>query len=131
MVIINLSEHDMLYFNDIIKNNPDSTDVASIKGLDGNNYVQIIIDITLALSSQFLTALGIFLNYKAAKRQEQLKLMELNANETDETDNVNEKDTFELKVLFGSQKLIYSNDSLEKEQADEIIKKIMNLLSKQ
>lgn len=57
--------------------------------------------------------------------------MELNANETDETDNVNEKDTFELKVLFGSKKLIYSNDSLEKEQADEIIKKIMNLLSKQ
>lgn len=131
MVIINLSESDMLYFNDIIKNNPDSTDVAPIKGLDGNNYVQIIIDIALALSSQFLTALGIFLNYKAAKRQEQLKLMELNANETDETDNVNKKDVFELKVLFGSQKLMYSNDSLEKEQADEIIKKIMNLLSKQ
>lgn len=59
----------MLYFNDIIKNNPDRTDVASIKGFDGNNYVQIIIDIALALSSQFLTALGIFLNYKAAKNR--------------------------------------------------------------
>lgn len=58
-------------------------------------------------------------------------MRELSLKDKDETKNNDEKEKFELKVLFGSQKLIYTNDSLQKEQADKIIKEIISVLNKQ
>lgn len=128
MIIININENELSYFNDIIKNNPENTDAAPLRGFDGANFYQIIFDASIALSTQFLTALGLYLNYKVSKKQLEFKQQELNSNDNDSDNDNNEQDKFELKILSPSKKYIYSSDNLDEKKVNEIIEKITDIL---
>ena len=61
MLIINLTENERVYFDEIINNNPDDTEIATSLGFDGTTFYQLIFNDMIAISAQFLTALGIYL----------------------------------------------------------------------
>ena len=140
MTIINMNENDKLFFDELINNNPNSFDVANIRNFDGVALVQIIVDSAVALSAPFLTALGLFLNYKIAQMQEKTKEKELEIKERELQQKLAEKDSepinteqknkyFEIKVLSGSSKVTYSNENINEKDSREIIDSIISVLS--
>ena len=105
-----MNENDKLFFDELINNNPNSFDIANIRNFDGVALVQIIVDSAVALSAPFLTALGLFLNYKIAQMQEKTKEKELEIKERELQQKLAEKNSepinteqknkyFEIKVL--------------------------------
>ena len=140
MTIINMNEHDKLFFYELINNNPNSFDIANIRNFDGVALVQIIVDSAVALSAPFLTALGLFLNYKIAQMQEKTKEKELEIKERELQQKLAEKNSepinteqknkyFEIKVLSGSSKVTYSNENINEKDSREIIDSIISVLS--
>ena len=140
MTIINMNENDKLFFDELINNNPNSFDVANIRNFDGVALVQIIVDSAVALSAPFLTALGLFLNYKIAQMQEKTKEKELEIKERELQQKLAEKNSepinaeqknkyFEIKVLSGSSKVTYSNENINEKDSREIIDSIISVLS--
>ena len=140
MTIINMNENDKLFFDELINNNPNSFDIANIRNFDGVALVQIIVDSAVALSAPFLTALGLFLNYKIAQMQEKTKEKELEIKERELQQKLAEKDSepinteqknkyFEIKVLSGSSKVTYSNENINEKDSREIIDSIISVLS--
>ena len=140
MTIINMNENDKLFFGELINNNPNSFDIANIRNFDGVALVQIIVDSAVALSAQFLTALGLFLNYKIAQMQEKTKEKELEIKERELQQKLVEKNSdpinteqknkyFEIKVLSGSSKVTYSNENINEKDSREIIDSIISVLS--
>lgn len=140
MTIINMNENDKLFFDELINNNPNSFDIANIRNFDGVALVQIIVDSAVALSAPFLTALGLFLNYKIAQMQEKTKEKELEIKERELQQKLAEKNSepinteqknkyFEIKVLSGSSKVTYSNENINEKDSREIIDSIISVLS--
>ena len=140
MTIINMNENDKLFFDELINNNPNSFDIANIRNFDGVALVQIIVDSAVALSAPFLTALGLFLNYKIAQMQEKTKEKELEIKERELQQKLVEKNSdpinteqknkyFEIKVLSGSSKVTYSNENINEKDSREIIDSIISVLS--
>ena len=140
MTIINMNENDKLFFGELINNNPNSFDIANIRNFDGVALVQIIVDSAVALSAPFLTALGLFLNYKIAQMQEKTKEKELEIKERELQQKLAEKNSepinteqknkyFEIKVLSGSSKVTYSNENINEKDSREIIDSIISVLS--
>lgn len=140
MTIININENDKLFFDELINNNPNSFDIANIRNFDGVALVQIIVDSAVALSAPFLTALGLFLNYKIAQMQEKTKEKELEIKERELQQKLAEKNSepinteqknkyFEIKVLSGSSKVTYSNENINEKDSREIIDSIISVLS--
>ncbi len=140
MTIINMNENDKLFFDELINNNPNSFDIANIRNFDGVALVQIIVDSAVALSAPFLTALGLFLNYKIAQMQEKTKEKELEIKERELQQKLAEKNSepinteqknkyFEIKVLSGSSKVTYSNENTNEKDSREIIDSIISVLS--
>ena len=130
MTIINMNENDKLFFDELINNNPNSFDIANIRNFDGVALVQIIVDSAVALSAPFLTALGLFLNYKIAQMQEKTKEKELEIKERELQQKLAEKNSepinteqknkyFEIKVLSGSSKVTYSNENINEKDSRE------------
>lgn len=135
-----MNENDKLFFDEIINNNPNSFDIANIRNFDGVALVQIIVDSAVALSAPFLTALGLFLNYKIAQMQEKTKEKELEIKERELQQKLAEKNSepinteqknkyFEIKVLSGSNKVTYSNENINEKDSREIIDSIISVLS--
>ena len=135
-----MNENDKLFFDELINNNPNSFDVANIRNFDGVALVQIIVDSAVALSAPFLTALGLFLNYKIAQMQEKTKEKELEIKERELQQKLAEKNSepinteqknkyFEIKVLSGSSKVTYSNENINEKDSREIIESIISVLS--
>ena len=140
MTIINMNENDKLFFGELINNNPNSFDIANIRNFDGVALVQIIVDSAVALSAPFLTALGLFLNYKIAQMQEKTKERELDIKERElqqklteknlkQTNTEQQNDFFEIKVSSETSKITYTNKSFNKIEAKEIIDGIVSILS--
>ena len=123
MLIINLTENERVYFDEIINNNPDDTEIATSLGFDGTTFYQLIFNDMIAISAQFLTALGIYLAYKIEKKKVELKEQEMRLQNNDKKEN----DIFEIKLISKSKKLIYSDDDLDEEKAEEIIANILNV----
>ena len=135
-----MNENDKLFFGELINNNPNSFDIANIRNFDGVALVQIIVDSAVALSAPFLTALGLFLNYKIAQMQEKTKEKELEIKERELQQKLAEKNSepinaeqknkyFEIKVLSGSSKVTYSNENINEKDSREIIDSIISVLS--
>lgn len=135
-----MNENDKLFFDELINNNPNSFDIANIRNFDGVALVQIIVDSAVALSAPFLTALGLFLNYKIAQMQEKTKEKELEIKERELQQKLAEKNSepinteqknkyFEIKVLSGSSKVTYSNKNINEKDSREIIDSIISVLS--
>lgn len=135
-----MNENDKLFFDELINNNPNSFDIANIRNFDGVALVQIIVDSAVALSAPFLTALGLFLNYKIAQMQEKTKEKELEIKERELQQKLAEKNSepinaeqknkyFEIKVLSGSSKVTYSNENINEKDSREIIDSIISVLS--
>lgn len=135
-----MNENDKLFFDELINNNPNSFDIANIRNFDGVALVQIIVDSAVALSAPFLTALGLFLNYKIAQMQEKTKEKELEIKERELQQKLVEKNSdpinteqknkyFEIKVLSGSSKVTYSNENINEKDSREIIDSIISVLS--
>ena len=135
-----MNENDKLCFDELINNNPNSFDIANIRNFDGVALVQIIVDSAVALSAPFLTALGLFLNYKIAQMQEKTKEKELEIKERELQQKLAEKNSepinteqknkyFEIKVLSGSSKVTYSNENINEKDSREIIDSIISVLS--
>ena len=135
-----MNENDKLFFDELINNNPNSFDIANIRNFDGVALVQIIVDSAVALSAPFLTALGLFLNYKIAQMKEKTKEKELEIKERELQQKLAEKNSepinteqknkyFEIKVLSGSSKVTYSNENINEKDSREIIDSIISVLS--
>ena len=135
-----MNENDKLFFDELINNNPNSFDIANIRNFDGVALVQIIVESAVALSAPFLTALGLFLNYKIAQMQEKTKEKELEIKERELQQKLAEKNSepinteqknkyFEIKVLSGSSKVTYSNENINEKDSREIIDSIISVLS--
>ena len=139
MTIINMNENDKLFFDELINNNPNSFDVANIRNFDGVALVQIIVDSAVALSAPFLTALGLFLNYKIAQMQEKTKERELDIKERElqqkltqkdlkQTNTEQQNDYFEIKVSSKTRKITYTNESFNEKETKGIIDDIVSIL---
>lgn len=134
-----MNEDDRRFFNEIITNNPDSFYVSNIINFDGAALVQIIVDSAVALSAPFLTALGLFLNYKIAQMQEKTKERELDIKERElqqkltqkdlkQTNTEQQNDYFEIKVSSKTRKITYTNESFNEKETKGIIDDIVSIL---
>ena len=139
MMKIYMNEDDRRFFNEIITNNPDSFYVSNIRNFDGAALVQIIVDSAVALSAPFLTALGLFLNYKIAQMQEKTKERELDIKERElqqklteknlkQTNTEQQNDYFEIKVSSKTRKITYTNESFNEKETKGIIDDIVSIL---
>ena len=106
MLIIHLPESDLSFFETIIEENKDSIDLSHIRSLDGTALAELIIDSYVAVSTSVLTALGLYLTYRANKKSEENKDKELELKEKElqmkeRESSTTQEEQFEISVKTG------------------------------
>jgi hypothetical protein len=125
MLIIHLPESDLSFFEKIIEENKELIDLSHIRGFDGTALAQIIIDSYVAVSTSVLTALGLYLTYRANKKSEENQDKEL---ELKEKELIATEEKFKIRVSNGKQTITYTNSDLNNLDTDSIIESISNIL---
>ena len=125
MLIIHLPESDLSFFETIIEENKDSIDLSHIRSLDGTALAELIIDSYVAVSTSVLTALGLYLTYRANKKSEENQDKEL---ELKEKELIATEEKFKIRVSNGKQTITYTNSDLNNLDTDSIIESISNIL---
>ena len=132
MLIIHLPESDLSFFEKTIEENKESIDLSHIRGFDGTALAQIIIDSYVAVSTAVLTALGLYLTYRANKKSEENQDKELELKEKElrmkEKELIATEDKFEIRVSNGKQTITYNNSDLTNLDTDSIIDSISKML---
>lgn len=136
MLIIYIQEEDKKYFNDLIDSYPQHIQLDPVKYFIGLDAIKLVVETSIEFLPVFLSALSIFLAYKANKIQE--KELELHRREVQllekelESKNKNDKSKnfFEVKLLHGSERLIYTNEDLKDKDPEEILRTIALVLEK-
>lgn len=132
MLIIHLPESDLSFFEKTIEENKESIDLSHIRGFDGTALAQIIIDSYVAVSTSVLTALGLYLTYRANKKSEENQDKELELKEKElrmkEKELIATEDKFEIRVSNGKQTITYNNSDLTNLDTDSIIDSISKML---
>lgn len=131
-----IQKEDESYFDEIIKKFPEHLEKSHIKGFNGLDWVQLIVETTKELLPIILATLDVFLAYMAVKIQS--KELDLHNREAalSEKDLVSkseihrEEHKFEIKIICGSEKIIYSNDDLGETDPKDILKAIAEVLDK-
>ena len=118
MLIIHLPESDLSFFEKTIEENKESIDLSHIRGFDGTALAQIIIDSYVAVSTSVLTALGLYLTYRANKKSDdnqkkELELKEKELQMKEKESNTKQEKQFEIRVIKGTQTIIYTDTSLD------------------
>lgn len=118
MLIIHLPESDLSFFETIIEENKDSIDLSHIRSFDGTALAQIIINSYVAVSTSVLTALGLYLTYRANKKSDdnqkkELELKEKELQMKEKESNTKQEKQFEIRVIKGTQTIIYTDTSLD------------------
>ena len=133
MLIIHLPESDLSFFEKTIEENKESIDLSHIRGFDGTALAQIIIDSYVAVSTSVLTALGLYLTYRANKKSEENKDKELELKEKElqmkeRESSTKQEEQFEISVKTGTQTFTYTNSDLTYLDTDSIIDSISKML---
>lgn len=137
MIISIPNEKDLDFFDEVVKEYPEDTKVFRERGFDAAALFRIIVDASVAIAPHFLAALSLFLTYKIEQRkikQQEQKLdlererfkdekKELERRRIEEQDQA---EKFEIKIKAGSHTIVYSNENLNEDNIDIILKDIVS-----